>query len=110
MTALVIEDVRARHRSGCATTRLWVAPFIRISSRPRSSCNATEDTERTWPLPPHASRGSVETLTRWRECAGGDISRQAEARCADLDSRAVLPQTIAEFAFNRAVVRFSSCR
>src|SRR3984957_20145855 len=87
------------------TTRLWVAPFISISSRPRSNCSATEDTERTWPLPPHCGQGSVELSSTLARMRWRGILRQAEMRDAsDLDAGAVLPQAVAELALDRAIV------
>src|SRR6266568_4381101 len=54
------------------TMRLWVAPLSSISSSPRSSCSATDDTERTWPVPPQCGHFSVELSStlermRWRD-------------------------------------------
>jgi len=51
MRALLVENVKRDIRRVRAI-RLCVAPFISCSSRARNTCNASDDTERTWPLPP----------------------------------------------------------
>src|SRR6185295_17478967 len=84
--------------------RLWVGPFSSISSIERSNCSATDDTERTWPVPP------VRTLLgRAFQHRGADALprhfHQAEMRdAADLDAGAVVAQRVLEPALDGAVV------
>ena len=87
------------------TTRLWVAPLISISSSERSSCSATEATERTWP----GAAAVRAVLGRAFEHAGADALarhfQQAEMRDApDLDAGAVVLEAVLQPAFDRAVV------
>ena len=84
---------------------MCVAPFSSVSSIARSSCSATDETERTWPVPPQCGQFSVELSStevrmRWR-----DISSRpkCEMRPTWMRARSFL-QRVLQRALDGAVV------
>jgi len=75
-----------------------------ISSSERRSCSATDDTERTWPVPPQCGHFSVELSSTLERMRWRDISSSPKMRdVPDLDARAVMPQAFLQPALDRAV-------
>ena len=72
---------------------------------PRSNCSATEETERTWPLPPHCEQGSVELSSTLARMRWRDISSRpkCEMRPTWMRARSCRRQS-RQLALDRAVV------
>ena len=84
---------------------LWVAPLSSISSIERRSCSETDETERTWPVPPHCGHLSVELSSTLERMRWRDISSRPKCEMWPTWMRArSLLERLLQAALDRAVV------